>query len=308
MLGAGLRREFPGAFGWLDRVTGRVPLLVRRSAPPWAALAGLGVQGLLAVLLGFAFFLVLAAIDGRADRSVADLRPAALGVLGALAAAIVAGRAGGKAGLVLLAAALIALQASARFGAAQGLDVFCERSGPEQPLCADRGLLGEFAAWWPLLAGLAIGAFLMRGSEAPVHGRNPLLEALGVVVAGLAVGQVLVLPFRPTAGDPADAAFWTAMVFLQIAAAVAGGAVLARRGGSVLPVGAVAASVFYLVPVLPLLPDNLRFPSPGWPIEYALVTFAPAINAIAFVAAAVIAAGGKAVAAVPASGPRSRVS
>lgn len=299
MLGAGLRREFPGVSGWLDRLTGRAPLLLRRSAAPWAALAGLGVQGMVAVLLGFAFFLVLSAIaprptagsapgDGELVLAAIGMRPAALGVIGTLAATIVAGLAGGRIALVLVAAALIALQASAMFSAAHGLELFCQRSGPDQPVCAQRGTLAELAAWWPLLVGLLAGSFLIRGSEAPVNGRNPLPESLGIVVAGLAIGQLLVLPFRQTSGDLADPAYWTATVFLQFGAAVAGGYVLAKRGGSVLPAGAVAASVFYLVPVLPLLPQYLRFPSPGWPIEYALVTFAPAINAIAFVAAGVI--------------------
>lgn len=299
VLGAGLRREFPGASGWLGRMGRRVPLLVRRSDPPWAALAGLGVQGLVAVLLGFAFFVVVsvamprsadesALTDGRLLQAAVALRPAALGIVGTLAAMVIAGRAGGRRALLLLAAALVAFQLIAMFSSAQGLELFC-RNAPEEPLCAGRGLLRDLAAWWPLLLGVAVGAFLMRDSEAPVLGRNPLLESLGVLVAAGALAQLLVLPFRAPTGDPADPTYWTAAVFIQAGAAIAGGAVLARRGGAVLPTGAMAASVFYLVPVLPLLPAQLRFPPPGWPIEYALVTFAPAINAIAFVAAGVVA-------------------
>ena len=185
MLGAGLRREFPGASAWIAGVTGRIRPRVRRSDLLFAVLAGLGASALVSAIFsalgGIAFSIFELPREWRDPFSV---RIAAV-TLGATAiGAAVSLRSGGWRALLGLGGVLAAFAVIDTALAAPGLALFCERSGGGAgiPLCS-RTIVDELASRWSTIVGLAAGLLAARLLIGGTHGSNAGLEAIGIVAA-----------------------------------------------------------------------------------------------------------------------------
>ena len=299
MLGAGLRREFPGASEWAGRMRHRLPWpAISRSGVVWAVLAALGAKALAGAAVALCVSTVLLVIDTRDWRgfSPVELREGLARFVGGAAGLAVALRAGGWRAVIALIAVLTAADLAHAALAAPSRALFCERAGGSgQPeICASRSILEELLTRWPLIAGLAGGWLLSKLLRASRPGPNAAPEAVGVVVAGQVIALVISVPFTP---GPATAdtmlvwmRVWAVMSLINLAVSLVGGHVLTRRGARPWPGAFIVAPVFFIAPWLPTLVYAAGNPPPDVPGVYAWIAIAPLAHALAFILASVVTA------------------
>lgn len=303
MLGAGLRREFPGAFAWADGMRRRVPYpTVSRSGVVWGVLAGLGAKALAAAAIGAVASTLVLIMDPRdwRDLRAFEIREGFSAFAGGAIGLAVTFRAGGwRAGTTLIA--VLAATAMANDAAtAPGRSLFCERSGGMDPavlrVCAPRNPIDEILARWPLLTGLAAGFVVARRLGSGRSGSNASLEAIGAVALGQTVVFALsTLFFAPgPAGTPETTPLWTRLwtivSVLTVALALFGGHLLVRRGQKPWPAAAVLGTVFFVAPWLPTLYySGAALPSDA-PAEHYWLRIAPVASAIVFLLASIVTA------------------
>lgn len=303
MLGAGLRREFPGAFEWAGGMRRRVPRpTVSRSGLVWGLLAGLGAQGLVGAALGVIASTLQLAVDTSqwAGFRGFELREGLIDIAGGAVGLAVALRAGGwRAGLALITV-LAAADLANTAATAPGRAIFCERSGGMDPgglaRCAPRSPIDEVLARWPLLTGLGAGLVVARRPGPGRPGSNASLEAIGAVALGPTVVFALsTLLFAPGPGGTPETAplwmrLWTIVSVLNLVLALVGGQLLVRRGRKPWPAAAVLGAVFFVAPWLPILSySGAALPSDA-PAEHYWLRIAPVANALAFLLASVVTA------------------
>lgn len=299
VLGAGLRREFPGAFEWADGMRRRVPSpTVSRSGVVWAVLAGLGAKALAGAAIALLVSTVLLMIDTRDWRGLSplELREGLARFVSGAVGLAVALRAGGWRAVIALIAALTAADLAHAALAAPGRALFCERAGGSgQPeVCASRSILEELLARWPLIAGLAGGWLLSKLLRVVRPGSNAAPEAIGAVVAGQGIALAISVPFTP-GPETADTMLvwirlWTVMSLINLIVSLVGGHVLARRGARPWPGALIVAPVFFIAPWLPTLVYAAGKPAPDVPGVYAWIAIAPLAHALAFILASVVTA------------------
>ncbi len=283
MLGAGLRREFPGAFEWAGRMRRRLLRpRVARTGMWWAVLAGLGASVLVTGLAGALVSLALSLIDPRTwpfPPWYGAVRFLGVGAGGALAARI-----GRWRGLLVYAGAIAALDLAAYAAGAPGRALFCERAGDPCPL---PGGVDRLLAYWPLLAGLLIVPAFSRALSIGPGRSNPSLEAAGVFVVASTLGQLALVPFT----GPADAAGsfvgWTG---LSLTAAILSGRLLVRRGAAPWPAGVLLAVLLFVVPWLPSLLRYSEFRRSQASAEVEWLMLSPIAYALAFLVGAIVTA------------------
>jgi hypothetical protein len=262
VLGAGLRREFPGASAWFAGVASRASRpRVSRAGLVWATLAGLGTQALIGVVVGT---LVVIAFQlwpptGSADEVLVNITsvlpfPASAisGFIGTAAGAAVALRSGSWRALVAYTVALVALYLASEAVGWRGRALFCERAGELAVLdvCRQRELVDQALARWPIAAAVTAGIAGARLIAVRGQGTNAILEAVGLVAVLTPVARLAAASFFEPTGDEAMRGFTAASLVVMAAAALAGH-LLIRRGGRPWP-GAVAIALVYLA--LPAAP------------------------------------------------------
>ena len=302
MLGAGLRREFPGASAWVTRVVSRAPRPgVSRSGSVWAVPAALGAQALITGVVTLALvaaFQVWPPVYRETDPMgvIVEWRwPISAAAVGAFAGmatgAAVALRAGSWRGLVGYGLALVALGLATEAIGWRGRALFCERAGELAVLevCRDRDVLEHALARWPVAAALVTGIVVARLLAVGGEGTNATLEAVGLIALLTAPVQLAIAQLFGPVGDDAMRAFTVSSVVLMAAAALAG-SLLVRRGGRVWPAAVAAAIVFFLLPALPGALSYYRSRPDTPPAWGDWLFVAPAGAALAFLLAAVVTA------------------
>ena len=293
MLGAGLRREFPGASSWIARAARRaLPLRVARTSLGWAVLAGFGTQAIVTAVVGSLAAIVFAFVELPRDwRDPFAVRSAIITLLGAAAGASVARRSGGWPALAGFGVALALFQLVGAAAAEPGRALFCERAGgaPDLAPCVPRTLQGEVLARWPVIVGIAAALLIARRNAAVARETNGALEAVGALAALEPLTRVaLALSLPP--GEGLSTTHLAALVAMHIVYAMGGGIVLVWRDAFHWRTTAMVAAAYYGLPLVAAAVFFLRYPASAPPREHAWFTAAPAAYAAAFVLAALVTA------------------
>ena len=293
VLGAGLRREFPGAFEWIGGMRRRVPpLQLARAGTVWAVLAGLGANQLFMVTFGGLLGIMLSFIALPRDwQSLFAARGNAIAFIGGALGAAVALRSGGWRALLGFAGTVAAFELVNAMVAAPGQALFCERSGGAPlDLCARRTGLEEILARWPLIAGLAAGPLVARRLRQGRGGSNASLEAVGLVFAGSQAVRLAAMPFLPPLGEGVTAGYVMVTTTLSLAVALLAGHLIVRRGGRPWPTAVLLALLVFAVPWIPSLIFYARYAANGPLPESVWLNVIPVAYVSVFVLASIVTA------------------